>query len=407
MSPHPEQGFHSLGLLPQLTALLDRQGFKIPTPIQARAIPLLLKGGDLIGLAQTGTGKTLAFGLPTIQYFLGHSGRALILVPTRELAVQVAENLRAITRLLQPGIRSTVLIGGEPIYRQIRELQRNPHIIIATPGRLVDHLKQKTITLETVKILIFDEADRMFDMGFAPQIREVLTHLPTERQTLLFSATMSPEVRSLTQGYLKNPSTVEVAPAGTTAENIEQEICYVRRDNKFGILQKLLSLHQESVLVFTRTKHGAAKLTHALHHAGFTAAEIHSNRSLGQRRMALEGFKQGRYRVLVATDIAARGIDVQNIQLVVNYDLPDASEDYVHRIGRTGRAGKSGKAISLADPEQVRDVRTIERLLGRTLPLSVDSIPLPTFQRSQSYSPKLASVHHHPQRRFSSNRRRR
>jgi len=388
MSTNPEQGFHSLGLLPEITTVLDQKAFTVPTPIQTQSIPVTLTGQDLIGIAQTGTGKTLAFGLPTLQFLMKNPGaHALILVPTRELALQVAENLRVITSTLQDGIKSVVLIGGEPIYRQIKELGRKPRIFIATPGRLVDHLKQKTVSLSAVKVLIFDEADRMFDMGFAPQIRQVLEYVPPVRQTLLFSATMSPEVRALTNNYLKNPATVEVARAGTSAELVSQQLCYVHRDAKFGILQKLLTEHRESVLVFSRTKHGAAKLTKSLHHAGFTATEIHSNRSLNQRKHALEGFKRGEYRVLVATDIAARGIDVQNIQLVVNYDLPDAAEDYVHRIGRTGRAGKEGLAISLADPEQMKEVRAIEKLISKSLPISEYSLPVPQPVYSQPQAP--------------------
>ena len=374
MQTLPESGFASLGLSPQILAILEKIGFTVPTPIQQKAIPIVVTGQDVIGIAQTGTGKTLAFGLPTIQHLLKNQDRALILVPTRELALQVEENIRAITHHMQPGLRSRSIIGGEPIFRQIRDLKHTPQVIVATPGRLADHLKQKTVELSKVKILILDEADRMFDMGFAPQIKNIMQHVPAIRQTLLFSATMSPEVRTLASTYMKNPVSVEVANPGTSAELITQELCYVRKEEKFDVLSKLLKDHTGTVLVFSRTKHGAAKLAHNLHVAGNTVVEIHSNRSLNQRKHALEGFKSGKYRILVATDIAARGIDVQNIQLVVNYDLPDASEDYVHRIGRTGRAGTTGLAISLATLDQVKDVKAIEKLMKRPLPLSEHSL---------------------------------
>lgn len=380
----PATGFHSLGLSSQILTVLDKKGFTVPTPIQAQAIPACLEGKDVIGIAQTGTGKTMAFGLPTLQRLSGSQDKGLILVPTRELALQVEENLRLIGQGMYPAVRTVVLIGGAPMYRQVKDLQRNPQIIIATPGRLVDHLQQGRLKLDRVQVLILDEADRMFDMGFAPQIKQVLTYVPAKRQTLLFSATMSPEVRALTTHYQVNPVKIEVAPTSTPSAQIAQEICYVAQHEKFTILQRLLTEYPQTVLVFTRTKHGAAKLTIQLRAAGHTAAEIHSNRSLGQRRQALDGFKNGMHRILVATDIAARGIDVKDIQLVVNYDLPDATEDYVHRIGRTGRAGTNGVAISLACMDQQRDVAAIERIMKKTLPLSSHSLPVQ--QRSFGHS---------------------
>jgi ATP-dependent RNA helicase RhlE len=376
-TPLPENGFISLGVDPSIAAVLTKIGITDPTPIQKAAIPVAIPGRDLIGIAQTGTGKTLAFTLPIIQKMLTQRGRALILLPTRELALQVEESIRSITRLHTQGIRTVCLIGGMPIYRQIRDLKMNPRLIIATPGRLWDHMEQKTIQLGDVTTAVLDEADRMLDMGFAPQIKRILAALPTEHQTLLFSATMPREIEGLAATYLVNPARVEVAPVGTPAAQIAQEVAYIEGRNKSELLKTLLVQHTGTVLVFSRTKHGAGKLALQLQDMGHSSAEIHSNRSLGQRRQALDGFKSGKYRVLVATDIAARGIDVHDIELVINYDLPDAAEDYVHRIGRTGRAGKSGKAISFATHDQGNDVRSIERLMGRKLDISAHSLAEP------------------------------
>ena len=369
----PSKGFHSLGLPAVLVDTLDHAGLIEPTPIQEKAVPVALTGSDIIGVAQTGTGKTLAFALPLVAKLLAGPGRGLILVPTRELALQVEESVRRLSGRMNPPMRTICLIGGMSIYGQIRDLRyhHKPRIIIATPGRLQDHLNQGTLELSDVHTLILDEADRMLDMGFLPQIKRILESVPQDRQTMLFSATMAPEIASLASAYLHNPIRVEVARQGTAATQITQEICYVSRDDKPSLLCSLLDEHSEGpVLVFSRTKHGAGRLAERLQSLGYRSAEIHSDRSLGQRRHALEGFKSGQFRVLVATDVAARGIDVTGIALVVNFDLPDAPEDYVHRIGRTGRAGKGGIAISFATPDQVRDVRAIERLVGRPLPLS-------------------------------------
>lgn len=362
-----EHTFHNLGILPKLLEILEQNKFTTPTPIQHQSIPAGIEGKDIIGIAQTGTGKTLAFGIPVIQRIGVTNGKGLIILPTRELALQVDETLQKIGRAV--GLRTALLIGGESMNRQNSRLNQDPHIVIATPGRLIDHLEQKTISLSKVSILVLDEADRMLDMGFAPQINQILKHVPgpKDRQTLLFSATMPSEIVTIATKHMSLPVRIEVAPAGTSAEQVEQEIFIVRKEAKMGLLESLLREHNGSVLVFSRTKHGASKIARALRASKFSSSEIHSNKSLAQRKQALEGFKNGTYRVLVATDIAARGIDVKGIELVINYDLPDNSEDYVHRIGRTGRAGREGKAISFATPDQQWNIRTIEKLIRKTL----------------------------------------
>ncbi len=367
-----DKGFYSLTIAPKLLQILDKNKYTKPTPIQAQAIPVAIAGNDVIGIAQTGTGKTLAFGIPMLQRLASHKGRGLVVLPTRELALQVEESLHKIGSGL--GLKTAVLIGGEAIGKQLRSLRLNPHIIIATPGRLIDHLQQKSVKLDDVKILVLDEADRMLDMGFAPQIKQVLQHLPKERQTMLFSATMPEQIVGIANSYMKSPTRVEVAPAGTTAKNITQELFIVHQKDKINLLEQMLKEYPGTILVFTRTKFGAKKVTRVVNKLGYTASEIHSNRSLSQRKDALEGFKTGRYRVLIATDIAARGIDVSGISLVVNYDLPEHAEDYVHRIGRTARAGQVGKAISFATPEQKMDVRNIERVIKMTLATSQPKI---------------------------------
>jgi ATP-dependent RNA helicase RhlE len=346
-----------------------------------------------VGIAQTGTGKTLAFGLPLIQNLGVSKGKGLIILPTRELALQVNETLEKIGRSL--GLRTAVLIGGAAFGQQIQHLNRKPHVIVATPGRLVDHIERKTVSLHDIKLVVLDEADRMFDIGFAPQIKRILTGITTERQTLLFSATMPKEIAELAARYMKNPVRVEVAPAGTSASQIEQGLFVIKKDEKSQLLDKLLVEHPGTVLIFSRTKHGAKRIAATVRAMNHTATELHSNRSLAQRKAALEGFKKGTYRVLVATDIAARGIDVSNITLVINYDLPDNPEDYVHRIGRTGRAGSSGKAISFVAPEDRNDVRNIERLIKKPIPI----LPLPVLPPRRSLPPPThSSPQHHGQR---------
>ncbi|MBM3204760.1 DEAD/DEAH box helicase [Candidatus Uhrbacteria bacterium] len=363
-----DPGFYGLGIAPKLLNILDRSNFRVPTPIQHQSIPIALEGKDMIGIAQTGTGKTLAFGIPLIQRLAITKKRGLVLLPTRELALQVEETLQKIGRGI--GLRTTILIGGASMDRQIRDLKQHPHILIATPGRLIDHLEQRTLHLRDVGVLVLDEADRMLDMGFAPQIKRILEAVPRERQTMLFSATMPSEIVKIANSHMKLPVRVEIARAGTTADKVTQEVFMVKKEDKLALLSKLLSEHRGTVLVFSRTKHGAKRIARSIRGMGHTADELHSNRSLAQRKAALEGFKIGRYRVLVATDIAARGIDVKGIECVINYDLPDQAEDYVHRIGRTGRAGKTGHAISFATPDQRRDVKDIERLIRADLPVS-------------------------------------
>lgn len=360
--------FNGLGIAPTLLDILAQLNYSTPTPIQLQSIPTSLEGKDLVGIAQTGTGKTLAFGIPMLQLLATNKGKGLVVLPTRELALQVDEALRTIGNKI--GLRTAVLIGGEAFGRQTHALRRNPHIIVATPGRLNDHTKRGTLKLNEVKILVLDEADMMLDMGFLPQIKEILKLVPKERQTMLFSATMPNQIMKIATEYMALPIRIEVAPAGTAAENVEQEIIVIDRESKFPQLKKILAETKGSVLMFCRTKHSVKNLTLKIKNAGFSATEIHSNRSLVQRRAALNGFKLGQFRVLVATDIAARGIDVKGIELVINYDLPENSEDYVHRIGRTARAGKSGKAISFALPNQMRDIKDIERLIKKTLSIT-------------------------------------
>jgi ATP-dependent RNA helicase RhlE len=362
--------FGNLGIAPKLLEILSKHKFEKPTPIQSRSIPPAIQGKDLMGIAQTGTGKTLAFGIPMIQRLAQSQGnlKGLVILPTRELALQVDATLRKIGSTL--GLKTAILIGGESMEKQFRMLKQNPHIIIATPGRLTDHIQNKRLDLSKCGVLVLDEADRMLDMGFAPQIRKIMEHVPKERQTMLFSATMPDEIVRIAQSYLTLPLRIEVAPAGTSVHTVTQELFFVDRTKKLELLRSLLTEYKGSVLVFSRTKHGARKIAQSVRAMGHTASEIHSNRSLNQRIEALEGFKIGRYRVLIATDIAARGIDVTGIQLVINFDLPATAEDYVHRIGRTGRAGMTGHAISFALPDQRGDVRSIERLIRKTLDVS-------------------------------------
>lgn len=361
--------FHGLGIAPGLLEILAKLRYETPTPIQYQAIPPAMEGKDVVGVAQTGTGKTLAFGIPMLQILAREKGAGLILLPTRELALQVDEALHKIGRSL--GLKTAVLIGGASMMPQLQSLARKPHIIIATPGRLIDHLEQKTVRLDSIKILVLDEADRMLDMGFEPQLKRIFPHLPKDRQTMLFSATIPSEIMAIASRHMKLPIRIEVALSGTTAEKVSQEIFIVRREAKLSLLEKILREYNGSTLVFSRTKFGAKKVARIVRDMGHRAAEIHGNRTLAQRREALEGFKSGKYRVLVATDIASRGIDVRGIELVVNFDLPSKTEDYVHRIGRTGRAGAEGHAISFALPEEHDEIRAIERLIRQTLRVSL------------------------------------
>lgn len=359
--------FSDLGIAEKLLNVLTKRSFINPTPIQHQVIPLALKGKDVVGIAQTGTGKTLAFGVPLIQRLAQGNGQGLILLPTRELALQVNEVLESIGG--QFGLRTVVLIGGAPMGPQVQRLQRKPHVVVATPGRLADHLRQNNYSLQRVSIIVLDEADRMLDIGFQKEITQIMKDTPREKQTMLFSATMPAAISKMAARYMKMPIRIEVAPQGTSPKNVEHELFIVEKPKKLQLLDKILSDNHGTVLVFSRTKHGAKRIAATVRAMGHQASEIHSNRSLNQRKEALAGFKSGKYRVLVATDIAARGIDVQNISLVLNFDLPDNSEGYVHRSGRTGRAGASGKAISFATSSERSDVRKIERLIRKTLPI--------------------------------------
>ncbi len=392
-----ENNFGNLGIAPTLLEILAKNNFKVPTPIQLKSIPIAIEGKDLMGIAQTGTGKTLAFGVPMIQYLVRNKGKkGLILLPTRELALQVDENLKKIGGSL--GLKTAVLIGGESMRNQLRMLRQNPHIVVATPGRLNDHLENSHLSLSNVGILVLDEADHMLDMGFEPQIRKIIAKVPSKRQTLLFSATMPQEIIALANSYMSLPLRVEVAPPRSTVETVTQELFFIDKNKKDDLLKSLLEEFKGSVLVFTRTKYKARDVARYLRNLKITSSEIHSNRSQGQRREALDGFKIGRYRVLVATDIAARGIDVKGIELVINYDLPATADDYVHRIGRTGRAGMVGRAITLATPDQRRDVFSIERMIKQTLAKPKHPLANDVSTSSSSSEPRG----HRPRREFPS-----
>lgn len=380
MNETASSGFVALGVHKNLAWRLEQHGIIIPTPIQAGSIPVALGGQDVIGLAQTGTGKTLAFGIP-MSLSLGRGKVGLVLAPTRELAQQICESLAILD------MQTVLVVGGSPMGRQVRELRMPHDVVVATPGRLMDHMRQKTYRLNRVQIVVLDEADRMLDMGFAPDIEQILAASPEERQTMLFSATMPGEIEDLSGKFLRSPERIEVAPQGSASELVDQELVYLRHEAKFEALNDALSKAEGTVLVFTRTRHGARKLALGLREWGHTAAEIHADRTLAQRREALGGFKNGRYRILVATDIAARGIDVKDISLVVNYDVPEHAEDYVHRIGRTGRAGAKGRSVTLALTNQKRLIRNIERVMGDRIKevreVLADLEPHTVFQRER------------------------
>ncbi len=388
------EGFYGLGIAPDLLETLGRLQFHTPTPIQAQAIPIALQSKDLVGIAQTGTGKTLAFGIPMIQRLAHIKGQGLVVLPTRELALQVEEALRKVGQ--GTGLRTAVLIGGASLVPQVQALAKRPHIIIATPGRLIDHLRKLNLRLDGVRVAVLDEADRMLDLGFLPQIQKILAALPRERQTMLFSATMPQAIVKIAAGHMRLPVRVEIAPTGTTVERVTHELFIVSKDQKTDLLAKLLERYEGPTLVFARTKHGAKRIMRHIRALGVNAAELHSNRSLNQRREALDGFKSGKYRVLVATDIASRGIDVVGIELVLNYDLPSTSEDYVHRIGRTARAGAGGHAITFAMPDQQREIRSIERLIRKSLPVS--KLPELPPVRVPEYAPDPTHTRAHPRR---------
>lgn len=373
---HTDTGrFADLGIASNLLDVLTAKGFTTPTPIQHQVIPGALEGNDVIGIAQTGTGKTLAFGIPMIQRIARQKEQALIIVPTRELAEQVNNEIVGLGGGL--GLRTAVLIGGSNEDRQITALKKNPHVIIATPGRMMDFVDRKIMKLSNIGIVTLDEADRMLDMGFLPSIKKVMAQIPNTRQTMLFSATMPASIASLANEFMRTPLRVEIAPQGTSAKNIEQELYIVAKGDKIRLLDAILTEYAEdTVLVFSRTKHGAKRMVRDIRSMGHTVTEMHGNKTQAQRRAALDGLIKKKFRVMVATDVAARGIDVNHITLVINYDLPDSLEDYVHRIGRTGRAGRFGKAISFATPDQKQDVRGIERIIKKSLTvLALPNLP--------------------------------
>ncbi len=377
--------FNTLGLSEAILRDIAKAGFVEPTPIQAQAIPPALAGRDVLGCAQTGTGKTAAFVIPMVERLAGQTGgipRGLILAPTRELAIQIQGTIEKLGRSKR--VFATTVVGGADMNAQVRGLRQRPDIIVATPGRLLDHMWNGTIDLLKMRILVLDEADRMLDMGFAPQINQILEALPEERQTLLFSATMPTDVADLARVSVKDPAKITIGKSATPAERAEQALHKTTREDKTKLLLVLLDADRDSVLVFTRTKHGADRLGRALGNAGHKVATIHGDRSLSQRRAALEGFRRGTFRVLVATDVAARGIDVANIGHVVNYDLPNTPEDYIHRIGRTARVKASGRATSFVTADEHLQLRAIEKLLGQAIPLAEGSAaPAPHARPSQ------------------------
>lgn len=370
--------FSEFGLSPEILRAVAEAGYVEPTPIQAKAIPAVLSGRDIMAAAQTGTGKTASFVLPMLETLKVHANtstsparhpvRALILTPTRELAIQVYESVKTYGKYLP--LRAAVVYGGVNIEPQIAELARGVEILVATPGRLLDHLQNRSVSLARVEFLVLDEADRMLDMGFMPDIRRILGHLPARRRTLLFSATFPPDIRKLAGEFLRDPSIIEVARQNAAAETVTQIAYRVANDQKRRVLVDLIRGRQLSqVLVFTNTKIGADRLARELLRAGIAATAIHSDKTQQARLKALEDFKAGRVNVLVATDIAARGLDITELPCVVNFDLPTSPEDYVHRIGRTGRAGAAGLAISLVSPEEKRLHGEIEKFIARELPL--------------------------------------
>jgi ATP-dependent RNA helicase RhlE len=368
--------------MPELTRALVERGYSEPTPVQTRVIPEILAGRDILAGAQTGTGKTAGFTLPILQLLHGthapKAPRALVLVPTRELAAQVNESVRAYGKYLR--LRTQVIFGGVGINPQIDGLRRGTDILVATPGRLLDHAQQGTVDLSQVKILVLDEADRMLDMGFIADIRRVIKLLPKQRQNLMFSATYSDDIRRLAQSLLHQPVEIEVARRNAAVDTVEQRAYMVAKDQKRSLLSHLIQDGDWSqVLVFTRTKHGANRLTKQLQDDGIEAAAIHGNKSQSARTQALAGFKNFDVRALVATEVASRGLDIKELPHVVNYELPNVPEDYVHRIGRTGRAGATGIAVSLVAPDEIGLLKDIEKVLRKPIP----QLPLPHFRRAQ------------------------
>ncbi len=353
--------FSQMGLHPSLIKLLEEKGFTIPTPVQAQAIPLALSGRDILGSAQTGTGKTLAFSIPLMNTLLQtDSGAALVLTPTRELAQQV---VKAIGQVLghNSSVKTALLIGGEPIFKQLKQLRGRPRIIVGTPGRVIDHLERGTLKTKFIKFLVLDETDRMLDMGFSVQLDEIIKQIPEERQTLMFSATIPKSIERLTEKYLTNPERIAIGHDSRPAENITQEVIKVSRTEKYAKLVSELDKREGSVIIFVKTRLGADRLADKLCDENHKASAIHGDLRQSKRERVISSFRQGRSRIMVATDIAARGLDIPHIQHVINYDLPQCPEDYIHRIGRTARAGKSGFALCLVTPSDQRQWNIISR----------------------------------------------
>ncbi|MDW4497605.1 DEAD/DEAH box helicase [Sulfitobacter sp. D35] len=368
--------FDMMDLPPKIVARLAEMGITEPTPIQKQAIPHALNGRDVMGLAQTGTGKTAAFGVPLVARMLEEGGRpaprsvrGLVLAPTRELASQIAQNLRGFCEHTK--MRVQMVVGGQSINAQIKRLERGADLLVATPGRLLDLMDRRAVRLEDTTFLVLDEADQMLDMGFIHDLRKIAAVIPEKRQTMLFSATMPKLMAELAQSFLRSPIRVEVSPPGKAADKVTQEVHFIAKAEKAGLLIELLDKHRdERALVFGRTKHGSEKLMKQLVNAGFAATSIHGNKSQGQRDRAIEGFKSGDIRVLVATDVAARGLDIPDVKHVYNYDLPNVPDNYVHRIGRTARAGKDGAAVAFCAPDEMGELKAIQKVMGITIPVA-------------------------------------
>lgn len=399
--------FSDCGLRPPILRSVEESGYKVMTPIQSQAIPIILEGRDMIGVAQTGTGKTAAFSLPLLQRLLKGEGkrnsktaRSLILAPTRELAIQIADNVRTYSKYLH--LKSAIVYGGASPNPQIKSMSAGVDILIATPGRLLDLMNQGHIILKQVEFLVLDEADRMLDMGFIRDIKKIIAEIPRKRQTVLFSATMPKNVEALAQSYLYNPQRIEVAPAATTAEKVDQHVLMVPKSRKRALLAHVLKDQKiERVLVFTRTKHGANRVSKHLDQIGIKTSAIHGNKSQNARQKALSAFKSGEIRALVATDVAARGIDVDGITHVINFELPNEPESYVHRIGRTARAGATGVSLSFCDFDERAYLKDIEKIIRQQVPILKDhpfhqeAMEEPSFDILKEEKPKPRSTKHH------------
>ncbi len=392
--------FASLNLAPEILKALDEFGYTTPTPIQAQAIPIVLEGRDLMAGAQTGTGKTAAFALPMLQKLMPlastsasparHPIRALILVPTRELAIQVEASVKVYAK--HSPLRSLVVYGGVDIKTQTPHLMKGVEILVATPGRLLDHVEQRTLQLGQVQMLILDEADRMLDMGFMPDLKRILALLPKQRQNLMFSATFSTEIKKLSEEFLKDPILVEVARSNATNENVTQKVYHVAQEDKHALLAQILNeTETKQVIVFTKTKLTASRLARQLVREGISADAIHGDKSQAERIQALDAFKQGKINALIATDVAARGLDIDQLPMVINYEIPSAPEDYVHRIGRTGRAGALGIAISLVSPDEEKYLKEIEKLIKREITKETTNLPARGSRSSSDHQPREKS----------------